>query len=167
MRPSGRAHLGGLGAVRAGVSADVIEHVQERQTVLVRVECRIRTSRKGTVAVGTRLSSGVRRTDVATCGYNLGMTVGIRELKNNLSRYVRKAEAGERVAVTAHGRVVAELVPPLSQSGKAPSSRFERLVASGVVEPASEKGDPTAGWPVLRLNPGLTRALIDEDRGEA
>ena len=95
------------------------------------------------------------------------MTVGIRELKDNLSHYVRKAEAGARVAVTAHGRVVAELVPPSSPSGKAPRNRFELLVASGVVEPPSEKGDPTAGWPVLRLDPGSAQLLIDEDRGES
>lgn len=95
------------------------------------------------------------------------MTVGIRELKNNLSQYVRRAEAGERVAVTAHGRVVAELVPPASGRGTRPGSRFEILVASGVVVPAAEDGDPTAGWPALRLPAGSVRTLIDEDRGDA
>ena len=50
---------------------------------------------------------------VATCGYNSEVTsTGIRELKDNLSRYIRRIEAGERIAITAHGRVVAELVPP-------------------------------------------------------
>ena len=39
-------------------------------------------------------------------------TVGIRHLKNNLSAYVRKAEAGDVVLVTDRGVVVAELVPP-------------------------------------------------------
>ncbi len=38
--------------------------------------------------------------------------VGIRELKNSLSRYVRQAEAGDVVLVTDRGRVVAELWPP-------------------------------------------------------
>lgn len=38
--------------------------------------------------------------------------VGIRELKNKLSAYVRKAEAGDVVIVTDRGRVVAELWPP-------------------------------------------------------
>lgn len=40
------------------------------------------------------------------------ISTGIRELKNNLSHYVRQIEAGKRIAVTAHGRVVAEVVPP-------------------------------------------------------
>ena len=39
-------------------------------------------------------------------------TVGIRELKNRLSAYIRKVEAGDVVIVTDRGRVVAELVPP-------------------------------------------------------
>src|SRR5919198_87546 len=38
------------------------------------------------------------------------MKTGIRQLKDNLSRYIRRVEAGQRIAVTAHGRVVAELL---------------------------------------------------------
>ena len=39
-------------------------------------------------------------------------TVGIRELKNRLSTYLREARAGRTVAITDRGRVVAELTPP-------------------------------------------------------
>ncbi len=95
------------------------------------------------------------------------MTVGIRELKDNLSHFVRRAEAGERVQVTAHGRVVAELVPPMPVAGTGPLSKFAALVAGGVVVPASEEGDPTEGWPVIKMPPGSARALIDADRGDA
>ena len=59
--------------------------------------------------------------NVATSGYIDGMETGIRELKDNLSRYIRRIEAGERISVTVHGRVVAELVPP----GRAPARRPE------------------------------------------
>lgn len=95
------------------------------------------------------------------------MTVGIRELKNKLSHYVRRAEAGERVAVTAHGRIVAQLVPPAAAGTMRSGTRFDTLVADGVVVAASEHGDPTDGWPVIRMAPGSVRQLIDEDRGEA
>ena len=47
---------------------------------------------------------------VATLG--VMKTVGIKALKDNLSAYVRAAEAGEIVRVTDRGKVVAELVPP-------------------------------------------------------
>jgi len=43
--------------------------------------------------------------------------VGLKELKNRLSEYVRIAARGERVLVTNHDRVVAELVPP--EAGRA------------------------------------------------
>ena len=103
---------------------------------------------------------------VATCGYNLLVTsTGIRELKDNLSRYIRRIEAGERIAITAHGRVVAELVPPGAKAKSTPS-RFDELVASGVIRPPLEAGDPTEGWPDIRLPAGTAAELIDADRGE-
>ena len=93
-------------------------------------------------------------------------STGIRELKDNLSRYIRRIEAGERIAITAHGRVVAELVPPGTKATGVPS-RFDELVASGVIRPPLEAGDPTEGWPKLRLPAGTAAELIDADRGEA
>jgi len=94
------------------------------------------------------------------------MNAGIRELKDNLSRYIRRIEAGERVVVTAHGRVVAELVPPRAAS-RSQRSEFDRLVASGTITPPVEDGDPLEGSPEIRLPRGTATALIDSDRGEA
>ncbi|MBI4261607.1 MAG: type II toxin-antitoxin system prevent-host-death family antitoxin [Actinobacteria bacterium] len=52
--------------------------------------------------------------------------VGVRELRQNLSKYLRRVERGERLEVTERGRPVAALVPlPV------PSTPLERLVASG------------------------------------
>ncbi len=39
-------------------------------------------------------------------------TVGVRELKNRLSEYIRQVRAGEAVLVTDRGQVVAELAAP-------------------------------------------------------
>lgn len=93
-------------------------------------------------------------------------SAGIRELKDNLSRYIRRIEKGERIAITAHGRVVAELVPPGARTEDAPS-RFDELIAAGVIRPPLERGDPTEGWSSIRLPAGTATALIDADRGEA
>jgi prevent-host-death family protein len=81
------------------------------------------------------------------------MRTGIRELKDNLSRYIRRIEAGERIAVTAHGRVVAELVPP-ARVAKAGRRRYDELLGSGVIQPAVEDGDPLEDWPDIRLPRG-------------
>lgn len=95
-------------------------------------------------------------------------STGIRELKDNLSHYVRRTEAGERIAVTAHGRVVAELGPPaVAGAGRGRGDRYEDLVAAGLARPALEPGDPLADWPDLRLPKGTTADLIDSDRGDA
>jgi prevent-host-death family protein len=93
------------------------------------------------------------------------METGIRELKNNLSRYIRRIEAGERISVTAHGRVVAELVPPGGRTS--PGTRWDELMATGILHAPAEAGDPFEDWPDIRLPPGTAAALIDSDRGEA
>jgi antitoxin (DNA-binding transcriptional repressor) of toxin-antitoxin stability system len=95
------------------------------------------------------------------------METGIRKLKDNLSRYIRRIESGERISVTAHGRVVAELVPPSSGPRAVRRSRFDELVASGVIRPPVEAGDPLEDWPDIRLPRGTAADLIDSDRGEA
>ena len=93
------------------------------------------------------------------------METGIRELKDNLSRYIRRIEAGERVVVTAHGRVVAELVPPAAgRHGRA--SRFDQLIASGLIIPPAEAGDPLENCPEIGLPRGTAAALIDSGRDE-
>ena len=42
-------------------------------------------------------------------------TVGIKQLKADLSRYVEKAHRGERVIITDRGKEVAELIPLSSE----------------------------------------------------
>jgi antitoxin (DNA-binding transcriptional repressor) of toxin-antitoxin stability system len=51
--------------------------------------------------------------NVATWSYITSMKlVGIRELKNRLSEYIRLVRNGERVLVTDRGVIVAEIRPP-------------------------------------------------------
>jgi prevent-host-death family protein len=73
--------------------------------------------------------------NVATCGYFIVMqTVGIKALKDNLSAYVRAAQAGETVLVTDRGKVIAELVPPRAPA--LPTSAGEvlaQLAREGIV----------------------------------
>ena len=94
-------------------------------------------------------------------------STGIRELKDNLSRYIRRIEAGERISVTAHGRVVAQLVPPGHGRRAAPGSRWDELIAAGVLRPPVEAGDPFEDWPDIQLPPGTAASSSTSDRGEA
>jgi prevent-host-death family protein len=53
-------------------------------------------------------------------------SVGIRELRQDLSRYLRRVRAGERLIVTERGRPLAVLAP-WADEGNA----LDRLVAEG------------------------------------
>ena len=71
--------------------------------------------------------------------------VGLKELKNKLSEYVRLAQGGETILVTDRDRVVAEIIPP--QAGRSPAvadAVLADLVRQGWVTPAAR---PLTGVP--------------------
>ncbi len=93
-------------------------------------------------------------------------SVGLRELKNRLSEYVREVRSGEGVLVTDRGQVVAELIPPDQGSD-------ERGVPAGLVALA-RRGQLTLGASnKAKAYPRLPRLLkrhqatelLNEERG--
>jgi prevent-host-death family protein len=66
--------------------------------------------------------------------------IGIRELRQRASRYLREVERGQTIEVTDRGRPVAHLVPVPAASG------LDDLIASGRLAPAAgdllEIGEP-------------------------
>ncbi|HVE67179.1 MAG TPA: type II toxin-antitoxin system prevent-host-death family antitoxin [Solirubrobacteraceae bacterium] len=85
--------------------------------------------------------------------------VGVGELRQNLSRYLRRVERGERLVVTDRNRPVAELGPPPSGG-----ETLDRLIAEGRVSRPVRRTLPEP----LRLDGdsgALSRAL-DEIRGD-
>lgn len=74
--------------------------------------------------------------------------IGIRELRQHASRWVRRAAAGESFEVTDRGRPVARLLPlPGGDDG------LEALIASGQATPAER--DLLELAPLLPPKPGL------------
>ena len=95
--------------------------------------------------------------------------VGIRELKNSLSKYVRQAEAGDVVIVTDRGRVVAELWPPghgASRPGIHPG--FLEMERKGLIRLATRPNDPSLyrRMPHVDLGGKTIADLMDEIRGD-
>jgi prevent-host-death family protein len=86
--------------------------------------------------------------------------VGVAELRQNLSVYLRKIAAGERFVVTDRNRPVAMLGPVPSTE-----NRLEQLIAEGQVKPPKRPGPLP---PPVKMDLGdpnaLTRAL-EEVRG--
>ncbi|WP_052372561.1 type II toxin-antitoxin system Phd/YefM family antitoxin [Amycolatopsis taiwanensis] len=66
----------------------------------------------------------------------VAIEVGIRSLRNHLSRYLDEVKEGKAVTVTEHGRPIARIVP-IEQA----RSTLEELIAQGVVTPARKAGE--------------------------
>lgn len=75
-------------------------------------------------------------------------TVGIRDLKAQLSEYLRQVKAGETVIITEHGRPIGRIVP----EPESKEERIQRLVESGellwngeTLQPFEPVGENTGG----------------------
>jgi prevent-host-death family protein len=82
-------------------------------------------------------------------------TTGVRELRADLAGAVRRAAAGERTIVTAHGRPLAQLAP-LDEA--APD--IERLISSAALIAPRRVGTwrppaPVAVWSGVRIDRAL------------
>ena len=62
-------------------------------------------------------------------------TIPQRELRNNISEILRRAEDGERFTITVAGRPVAELGPAPRATSGATSAELWRLLQSRPVDP--------------------------------
>ena len=91
--------------------------------------------------------------------------VGIRELKNRLSEYLRMVRGGEEILVTDRGVVVAELRKP-GTALETPYPGLVELARSGKARlGAANRADL---YPALEplLAEGEAAQLLDEERGE-
>jgi prevent-host-death family protein len=75
--------------------------------------------------------------------------IGVRELRQHASVWLRRVANGEAFEVTDRGRPVALL-------GPLPADRWQRLLDSGAVVSPLEEGD------VTDLRPILTKARVSE-----
>jgi prevent-host-death family protein len=86
-------------------------------------------------------------------------TVGVAELRQNLSKYLRRVERGERLVVTDRNRPVAEL-GPVSRGGT-----LDRLIAEGKVIPPSRPARDFT--PIKLVGDGMTLSeALEEIRGD-
>jgi prevent-host-death family protein len=98
------------------------------------------------------------------CGYIHGVhvatsqvEVGVRDLKNNLSRYLDRVRQGEDVIVTERGKPVARL-----SALDHPTDRLAALIAAGAVRPPKRT---TRHRPPRRITPaGPVSDLVAEQR---
>lgn len=93
------------------------------------------------------------------------IAVGVRELKNRLSEYLRLVRNGEEILVTDRGEVVAELRQP-SPRVSLPYPALIDAVRQGRAR-LGMPNRPDLYRPLGALTPaGMAAKLLDEERGE-
>lgn len=109
--------------------------------------------------------------DVATmemqwlhCGGRCQMTsVGIRELKNNLSRYLAAVRRGEEVIVTQRGKPVARITrQPGEQEVEPPW--VTRMAAAGLLRPGVRRRRAKGPSPMKLRGEPLSKTIIEGRR---
>lgn len=87
--------------------------------------------------------------------------MGVRELKDGLSRALRRVQEGETVEVTDHGRPIARMV-------KAWPSRAQQMLAEGRLIPPEGEGDLLDLWlpPPLERGERLGSEILAELRAD-
>jgi len=90
-------------------------------------------------------------------------TVGVKELKNNLTQYLRRTKQGEEVIITERGTPIA-LIQPIRSADKAVSleARLARLAAQGVVALPTQK--PLRRVRLVKVSGKPISKAIVEDR---
>ncbi len=83
------------------------------------------------------------------------MEVGVRDLRNHLSRYLARVRDGEEVVVTDRGCAIARMLPIGTERV------LDRLIAEGVVTPA-QTPKRRAGHPVQ--SKGTVSDLVADQR---
>jgi antitoxin (DNA-binding transcriptional repressor) of toxin-antitoxin stability system len=81
------------------------------------------------------------------------ISVGVRDLKNQLSQYLQQVKLGERVLVTDHNRVIAEIsLPRENQANLGLEAALEEMVASGKLQKAQRSASLATSSPVGTLD---------------
>ncbi len=83
------------------------------------------------------------------------MNIGVRELRDTLSRRLAEVRAGHEVTVTDHGKAIARIIPVNRLT------RLEELRASGQVRQATVHKRPLPDPIVID---GMVSDLIDDQR---
>lgn len=91
-------------------------------------------------------------------------TVGVKELKNRLTQYLRRTKQGEEVVVTERGSPIAVLQPIRAATGaQSLDARLARLAARGLVTLPTRKR-PARVRPVRVGGKSVSKIILEDRR---
>ena len=89
-------------------------------------------------------------------------SVGIRDAKMHLSKYIKMVQQGTEVIITDRGRPVGKIIP--IQTRELPLyERIKRMEDLGLIDPITEKS-LTKIPPPIQVSEGIAQKLLQEDR---
>ncbi len=92
-------------------------------------------------------------------------TIGIRQLKAELSQHLRRVEAGETIQVTDRGRIIATINPAARLEKDHPAVQWARaLVAAGKASWSGQRLTPPKRAARLRGTATVSDAVIEDRR---
>jgi antitoxin (DNA-binding transcriptional repressor) of toxin-antitoxin stability system len=91
------------------------------------------------------------------------ISVGVRQLKNGLTRYLRPVDQGQTLLVTNRERVVAVLKKPERNSARSLEEKLAALVREGKLVSAA-KPEPFKPFKPVRVKGKPVSKIIIEDR---
>jgi prevent-host-death family protein len=92
------------------------------------------------------------------------ISVGVRQLKNGLTRYLRLVDQGQALLVTNRNRAVAVLKKPDRNSARALEEKLAALVAEGKLLPAEKPGPFKPFKPVRVKGKPVSKTIIEDRR---
>ncbi len=92
------------------------------------------------------------------------ISVGVRQLKNGLTRYLRLVDQGQTLLVTNRARAVAVLRKPDRSSALTLEEKIAALVAEGKLLPAAQAGSFKPFKPVAVKGKPVSKTIIEERR---
>jgi prevent-host-death family protein len=87
------------------------------------------------------------------------MEIGIRDLRNGLSRYLEMVKSGEEITVTEHGRPIARISAASTQSS------IDDLIARGIVLAPHRPKAAHLDWTPITSRGGVSDILAEQRRG--
>ncbi len=87
---------------------------------------------------------------------------GVRDLKDNLSRYLTSVKNGDRIVVTEHGRPIARIVP-VDRKSASLEEQLAPMVADGTIRPPV-KALRKMSLPTVTLDGALLSETVIRDR---
>lgn len=110
-----------------------------------------------TVRTRAKTSHQVATLDPMKVATSTRIEVGVRDLKNNLSRYLDQVEAGVEIVVTDRGRPIARL----NGMADEPNDKLAAMIEAGLVRPPTSK---VRQRPVPLRSSGSVSDLVAEQR---